>query len=93
MTTFNVPRLCGGYLGGLRSGGRGGVPTSGGGVHEAGHLFGFKDGGDLTPHMGGPVLVGEEGPELIVPTAPATVLPVGTFDFQRARRKRLERNR
>lgn len=51
----------------------------------------FEGGGDLTPHLGEPVLVGEAGPELVVPTAPATVLPSGSFDAERARRLREQR--
>jgi hypothetical protein len=67
---FTFSRIAGGYLGG-GGGARGGI-------HEAGHIYGYKDGGDLTPHIGEPVLVGEEGPEATVtPDGRASVVGAG----------------
>ena len=38
-------------------------------------LPGFARGGKLDKHIGKPVVVGENGAEVIIPTAPATVIP------------------
>jgi hypothetical protein len=38
-------------------------------------------------------LLGSHGPESVVPQAPATVLPAGTFDVEKARRMSLARRR
>lgn len=65
-----------GLLGGLFGGGGNGIFTGGastpGGAYGASYQA-FAGGGDLTPGM--PTIVGENGPELVVPQTGGTVIP------------------
>ena len=57
-----------------------GLPVGGGGGGFIGSILGFQSGG--RPRAGRPAIVGESGPELIVPDGNSTVVPNGQFDQQ-----------
>ncbi|MDH3377784.1 MAG: tape measure protein [Gammaproteobacteria bacterium] len=59
-----------GSLGGAAGGG-GGSPDFLGGLFSS--ILGFADGGDFS--AGRPIMVGEQGPEIITPRSPGTVIP------------------